>query len=664
MDGDPGGGAMAHTKDLAARFEAYSDWRRRLSAGISGLHEWLSQQELADAQVDLKIQQLLERLHQDKLVIAFVAEFSRGKSELINAIFFADFGQRLLPSSAGRTTMCPTELLYDPTRSPSIRLLPIETRARDGSVAEFKNYADEWVTLPLDLSSADKMGRALSQVSQTKRVPVALARKYGLYDEGDVLAPLTPADEAAVDIPCWRHAVINFPHPLLQQGLVILDTPGLNAIGTEPELTLNLLPNAHAVLFILAADAGVTRTDIDVWQNHLVGADPTTRMGRLVVLNKIDSMWDDLKSGEEVDGEIDRQMRSSAQILGIPPAQVFAVSAQKALVAKVNGDDALLAKSRIPQLEQALSKELIPAKREIVGSATRSEVRALSASVRPILDSRIAGIREQLGELKSLRGKNQDVVEHMMDRIQQEKESFERGMQRYTALRTVFTQQTTELYQAIGLETLRETAGRTRRRIEDSPFTRGVRSAMSDFFEAIRASIETSALKTQEIHDMMAAMYGRFAKEHGLEPFMPPAFSMLKYQKEVDRLERAYNAHLNTLWNMVSKAKFALMKRFFETIAIRVKHVYDIANRDLESWLKALMAPLETQVREHHIQLRRRLESVKRIHRASEELEERLAELEQAEAAIKSQIDALAREVSAIDAVIDQPEMLPLAANA
>ena len=655
---------MTHAKELAARFEAYSDWRRRLSAGISGLHEWLSQQELADAQVDLKIQQLLERLHQDKLVIAFVAEFSRGKSELINAIFFADFGQRLLPSAAGRTTMCPTELLYDPTRPTSIRLLPIETRARDGSVAEFKNYADEWVTLPLDLSSADKMGQALSQVSQMKRVPVALARKYGLYDEGDVLAPMTAADEAAVDIPCWRHAVINFPHPLLQQGLVILDTPGLNAIGTEPELTLNLLPNAHAVLFILAADAGVTRTDIDVWQNHLVGADPSTRVGRLVVLNKIDGLWDELKSAAEIDAEVDRQMRNSAQVLGIPPAQVFAVSAQKALVAKVNGDDALLARSRIPQLEQALSKELIPAKREIVGSATRSEVRGLCASIRPILDARVGGIREQLAELKSLRGKNQDVVEHMMDRIGQEKDSFERGMQRYTALRTVFTQQTTELYQAIGLETLRETAGRTRRRIEDSPFTRGVRSAMSDFFEGIRANIETAALKTQEIHDMMAAMYGRFAKEHGLEPFMPPAFSMLKYQKEVDRLERAYNAHLNTLWNMVSKAKFALMKRFFETIAIRVKHVYDIANRDLESWLKALMAPLETQVREHHIQLRRRLESVKRIHRASEELEERLAELEQAEAAIKSQIDALTREVSAIDAIIDQPEMLPLAANA
>jgi hypothetical protein len=467
-----------------------------------------------------------------------------------------------------------------------------------------------------------------------------------------------------VDIPCWRHAVINFPHPLLQQGLVILDTPGLNAIGTEPELTLSLLPNAHAVLFVLAADAGVTKTDIDVWQNHLVGVDPASKEGRLVILNKIDGLWDELKSGAEVDAEITRQVKSCAQILRLPPAQVFAVSAQKALLAKVNGDDGLLARSRLPQLEQALSKELIPAKLEIVGTATRAEIRALALTVRAILDARAAGIREQLAELRGLRGKNQDVVEHMMERIKQEKELYERGMQRYSALRNVFTQHTTGLYETIGLETLRETAAETRRRIEDSPFTKGVRMAMSDFFAAIRANIEQSAQKTGEIHDMMQAMYTRFAREHSLEPFTPPPFSMLKYQKEIDRLERAFNVHFNTLWNMVSKAKFALMKKFFETIAMRAKHVFDIANRDLETWLKAIMAPLETQVREHHIQLRRRLESVKRIHRASEELEDRVAELEQSEAGLRAQLDALKREIAAIDAVIDQPELVPLAANA
>ncbi len=445
--------------------------------------------------------------------------------------------------------------------------------------------------------------------------------------------------------------------------MVILDTPGLNAIGTEPELTLNLLPNAHAVLFILAADAGVTQTDIEVWKNHLVGDNPATKEGRLVILNKIDGLWDELRSNAEIDQEISRQIQTSARTLDIPSAQVFAVSAQKALLAKVNGDDALLAKSRLPQLELALSQELIPAKRRIVGSATQVEIRALAATIGAILNSRIAGIREQLTELRGLRGKNQDVVEHMMARIQQEKDLFERSMQRYTALRTVFTQQTGALYDSIGLGTLRDMASTTRKRIENSPFTKGVRSAMNDFFAGIHGSLEQGGRQTGEIHDMMIAMYARFAREHGLEPFAPPEFSILKYQKEVQRLERAYNIHFNTLWNMLSKAKFTLMKRFFETIAMRVKHVYNIANRDLESWLKAIMAPLETQVREHHVQLKRRLDSVKRIHRASDDLEERIAELEQVEDGVRAQMRVLGEELAAIDEVIEQPELLPLAAN-
>jgi len=655
---------MVQSRDLAARFEAYSDWRRRLSSGISALHEWLAEQDLADAQIDLKVQRLLERLHQDKLVVAFVAEFSRGKSELINAIFFADFGQRLLPSSAGRTTMCPTELLYDATRAPSIRLLPIETRLKDATVSDFKNYADEWVTIPLELSSAEKMSDALGRVSQVKRVPIALARKYGLYDDEDIFATIESEGEGAIDIPCWRHAVINFPHPLLQQGLVILDTPGLNAIGTEPELTLKLLPNAHAVLFILAADAGVTKTDLDVWNQHLAGQDSAQKSGRIAILNKIDGLWDELKPEREVVAEIDRQVKSSAQLLGLPPTQVYAVSAQKGLLAKVNGDDALLAKSRLPVLEEALSRKLIPAKRDIVGAATRLEVRALASGVRLILDARTAGIAEQLSELRALRGKNQDVVEHMMARVREEKDLFEKGLQRFTALRTVFSDQTNKLLDYIGLDALRANAAQTRRHIESSPFTKGVRGAMNDFFASIRGDFEHAAHQSAEIHEMMLAMYARVAKEHGLERFAPPPFSMLKYQKEIDRLERAYNQHFNTLWNMVSKAKFALMKRFFETIASRVKHVYDIANRDVESWLKSVMAPLETQVKEHHLQLRRRLESIKRIHRASGELEERVAELEQSEEALAAQIEALEREIAAIDFIIEQPDALPKAANA
>jgi hypothetical protein len=562
--------------------------------------------------------------------------------------------------------MCPTELLHDPSREPSIRLLPIETRLNEATVSEFKNYADEWVTFPLDLGSADRMAETLARVSQVKRVPVALARKYGLFtdDDDDILAALERGDEGSVDIPCWRHAEINFPHPLLQQGLVVLDTPGLNAIGTEPELTLNLLPNAHAVLFLLAADAGVTKTDLDVWNGHLAGEEDATRAARIVVLNKIDGLWDDLRDEAEINEEIDRQVRSSAQILGISAAQVFAVSAQKALLAKVNGDDDLLMRSRLPALEHSLSRKLIPAKRDLVGAATQAEVRALTTAIRAILDARAVAIGEQLAELIALRGKNQDVVEHMMTRVKEEKEVFERGLARYTALRTVFTQHTNDLFEIIGLPALRNNASQTRQRIEDSPFTRGVREAMGDFFARLRADFDQAGRQGAEIHDLMRAMYMRFAHEHDIDIYVPPQLSVLKYLKEIERMERAYNTHFNTLWNMVSKAKYPLMKQFFETIASRARHIYKVANRDVDGWLRAVMSPLETQVREHHIQLRRRLDSVRRIHRASDELESRILELEQAREALESQRQGLRDQSAAVDMIIEAPDALPLAANA
>jgi hypothetical protein len=94
----------------------------QLSPVLEKFSGWLVENELTDAQTDRRISLLLDKLREDRLHVAFVAEFSRGKSELINAIFFADYGNRILPSTAGRTTMCPTELMFDASKPPSIEL--------------------------------------------------------------------------------------------------------------------------------------------------------------------------------------------------------------------------------------------------------------------------------------------------------------------------------------------------------------------------------------------------------------------------------------------------------------------------------------------------------------------------------------------------------------
>ena len=628
-------------------FEQYSAWRQGVATALKNYQSWVANASLTDAATDQRIARTLARLDDDKLSVAFVAEFSRGKSELINAIFFAGYGQRILPSAAGRTTMCPTELLYDPSFAPSIRLLPIETRADNLSTSDYRDQPGAWTVLPLNLDAGADMHEVFKQVSLTRQVPVEEAKRYGLYDEDDPDLPVTLDDDGLVEISLWRHAIINFPHPLLKQGLVILDTPGLNAIGTEPELTLNLIPNAHAVLFILAADTGVTKSDIEVWRNH-IGAGA----GRLVVLNKIDSMWDELRSEAEVNEEIERQQASVAHVLALEPRQVFPVSAQKALVGKITHDPALLARSRLESLEDALFNELIPAKKEIVRKQLGEELQALSGAQLAMLNARVRGIVEQLHELKSLRGKNQSVIAHMMRRIDVEKKEFDASLFKLQATRAVFTRLSTELYTCMGMDIVRDDIELVRQEMQRSRFFTGVREAMRGYFERIRANLDAAEHKTLEISEMMGVMYRRFANEHGLSLALPMPFSLERYRDEIASIEAIYFKQFGTA-TLITTSRAVLMEKFFDTIASRVRGCFKSANNDAEAWLKVIMAPLEAQIRQHKDQLKHRLASIQRIHDATDSLEQKIDAFESSQQQLEAQKARLNELAGAISIAIN-----------
>ncbi|MFZ6873223.1 dynamin family protein [Undibacterium sp. Di27W] len=621
--------------NLVQKFQEYSDWRKGVVKALEQYRSWIHGSDMADAASDQRIARLMERLVDDKLSIAFVAEFSRGKSELINAIFFADYGQRILPSSAGRTTMCPTELLYDDTIPPCIRLLPIETRAEAQSTSEYKGQSHVWTVLPLNINSGDGMLEAFKQVSLTKKVSIDVAKQYGLFDENDPDAPLEVDEDGLVEISQWRHAIINFPHPLLKEGLIIVDTPGLNAIGTEPELTLNLIPNAHAVLFILAADTGVTKSDIDVWRNN-IGNGP----GRMVVLNKIDSMWDELRTPEEVEAQIVRQISTVAHTLGLEEKQIFPISAQKGLVAKINKDAPLLAKSRLPTLEYALSKELIPAKQNIIRAQLTSEINEIIHAQQAVISARSRSMVEQMMELKSLRGKNMNVIEHMMKRIDAEKKEFDASLLRMQGTRSVFTRLSTEVYTSLGMDILREEIRKSREAMEKSKFSIGLRESVRQFFAQVKLNLQTSNRKTDEISEMMTVMYRKFSTEHGLALSAPMSFSLDKYIKEVEAIEGVYQKQFSTA-TLLTTPQVVLMHKFFDSVAARVKQSFLQANRDVEAWQKVVMAPLEAQIREHKGQLKNRMQSIQRIHVATDSLEDKIGSFESLQADIDAQKKAL-----------------------
>jgi uncharacterized protein YdcH (DUF465 family) len=640
--------------------QQFGAWRAGVAAALDDYRAAVAAADLLDAAFDQRIARARARLLDDRLSVAFVAEFSRGKSELINAIFFADYGQRILPSSAGRTTMCPTELLYDAALPPCIRLLPIETRAQNLSTSDFRDDPAAWTVVPLDLDAAadrpERMQEAFRQVSLTRRVPVEEAQRYGLYDDTDPDLAATVDDDGLVEISQWRHAIVNFPHPLLKQGLVILDTPGLNAIGTEPELTLNLIPAAHAVLFVLAAETGVTKSDIEVWRSHIGGG-----LGRMVVLNKIDAMWDELKTAAENDAAIERQQHNVAQLLSLDARQVFPVSAQKALVAKINEDMTLLEKSRIGALEAALFHELIPARRDIIRRQLGGDMDALLASQQALLASRGRDQLEQLQELKSLRGKNQTVIAHMMRRVEAEKKEFDASLFKLQGTRAVFTRLSTELYSTLGMDAVQRQADEVRAAMQAARFATGMRSPVRTFFEQARANLAQSSAKLAEIAAMMETMYRKFSAEHGLALAVPVAITLERYSAEIDAIEAVYQKQFGTTTLLIT-SRGTLLQRFFDSIASRVRRTFRAANTDAEAWLKVVMAPLEAQIRQHREQLRGRQASIQRIHDATDSLEQKIQAFESSQAELDNLKARLAELARAVAAALDAREPLPAAA--
>jgi hypothetical protein len=614
------------------RFDQHGAWRREFALRVKTLAEWLRDHDLADSAVDERLRRLENQMRSDKVMVAFVAEFSRGKSELINAIFFAGYKRRIMPASAGRTTMCPTELGYDPEVPPCLRLLPIETRLQTQPLMEWRMAPEKWHRVDLDVNDPEQLAQAFEKVSEIRRVPVEDAKALGFWHEdAPEDNPMVHAD-GLVEVPRWRHALINIAHPLLKQGLVILDTPGLNAIGAEPELTVNLIPQAHAVVFILAADTGVTKSDLAIWREHLIAEDSETG-SRLVVLNKIDTMWDALSTPYQVQAQIDRQRRTTAEVLGIDEHQVIPVSGQKGLVAKVNNNAELLTVSNLPALEQALAEGVMGQRQKILRGSVASNISELRTEVLRAFGLRRRDLAEQMVELKSLRGKNTSVIKHMRARIEQEQADFDASGSKIHAVRSVHLKLLRDVFDLLGTATLKKEMSQLTTALRAPGLKLGVRKAYGRTFDRLREGLRQAEKISGEIQTMLTGTFRQLNAEYGFSLQAPREPDLARYERDLDLVERSHNQYLGVS-NALKLAQPEFADRLVRALATRLRVIYESALGEVELWNKSAAAQLDAQLRERRRNFGRRLEAIERIQQAATGLDDRIAEISAQEAAL------------------------------
>ena len=313
------------------------------------------------------IEELESRLGSARFHLAVLGQFKRGKSTLLNALL----GEEILPSAVIPVTSVPTFLSWGPERL--VKVIFLDGHTEDNSSENVQDAA-------------------------------AFLAKY-VTETGN---PKNRLGVAQVEV--------IHPSPLLQKGVVLIDTPGIGStFQHNTEATLNFLPQCDGALFLISADPPITQVEIE-----FLKAVQSKVVRTLFIMNKVDY----LREGERQSAIefFQSVLREQFGLDGHEP--VFPVSARQGLEAKLKGNASLWVDSGMSSIEDFLVKFLADEKMQILHLAVvrkasdilensllrlRLKQRSLTLPLED-LERRLSVFNQKLEEIKRQREQARDLL--------------------------------------------------------------------------------------------------------------------------------------------------------------------------------------------------------------------------------------------------------------
>jgi len=335
-----------------------------------------------------RIESMLARIRSDRFRVLVLGQFKRGKSTFINAML----GKKILPAYAIPCTATIHELKYG-----------TEPRA----------------FIYRSSANGDK-------TSGPEEIDVAMVSGNGNSPENDNrgLGTIQPGQG---DAPCeYEKIQICWPLGLLENGVEIIDSPGLNENGTREKTTMDFVPKADAITFVMACGQLGTRTEMDFIRNVLI---PMGHEDIFFVCNRIDDIEEDQRP-EFMDWAKERL----GGLITSSDQRIFYTDAAAALMGREKGDDSLIEASGIITFENALEAFLARQKgraklmtlsvgmRELIRKFRRKvlEMEAVADSSREELEQRVESAKEPYEILKRRRKQINERVIDMRSDFQRE----------------------------------------------------------------------------------------------------------------------------------------------------------------------------------------------------------------------------------------------------
>lgn len=206
-----------------------------------------------------------------------------------------------------------------------------------------------------------------------------------------------------------RHVEVRYPSPYLQDGVMLVDTPGIGSTYEHnTEVTHSFLARVDAAIVLVSVDPPLTQVEAEFLRraneevHHFFFA-----------LNKIDQM-----AATEVQESFRFTAAQIEQNLGLPGIEVFPLSARAALEAKKADDPARLEASGLPAFEEALENFLMEDKGRVLLDSALADTLRLASGLRFSLEVERKAIELPLEDLEQ----KERALSRELARIEQERE--------------------------------------------------------------------------------------------------------------------------------------------------------------------------------------------------------------------------------------------------
>ncbi len=295
-------------------YSSYRDMMNELSENLSQLREYCEALDLENTA--RSIGETIDKNAKEHFEVAIVGEFKRGKSTLINALL----GQEVLPADVLPATATLNRVTY--SEEPYV-------------MVEYKNGTSEKVDI-------DRLADYVTKLSYESEKTAETVREATVYYDTEF---------------CKNH-------------VDIIDTPGLNDDEQMTNVTLSILPEIDAAVFVISANSPFSQFEKEFLEKKMLTSD----LGRIIfavncfgtfskededrivetVEKRIESYV--MEKAKKVMGENSKEFSVYKRKIGKP--KVIGVYAKKALMAKENNDPEMLAESNFPKFENVLENML------------------------------------------------------------------------------------------------------------------------------------------------------------------------------------------------------------------------------------------------------------------------------------------------------------------